>query len=291
VIEHSELGGYVSWACAAVGVPYMVSVIHNTNPLGFRQGLQRRLFNRIFLKRYSHFVAVSESARKYEVENYGVPFNRIEVIPNGIVLDRFRLNAPTLQERMQLLGISLKGDEIVIGIVGRLIETKNHELLLDAWAKLVADVTVRIKLVIVGDGVLRKTLEQQRDSLGLKDSVFFLGLRTDIPMLLKSFGIFVMSSKHEGHPIVALEAMAAGLPVVATNVPGLRDVIQDGVNGFLVDAHAPEALAEGLKKLILDADLRSSIGRNGRMYVERNFSIEQCGRLYEKSLLESPLNK
>jgi glycosyltransferase involved in cell wall biosynthesis len=291
VIEHCCLEGYVSWACASVGVPYMVSVIHSTYKLGFRHRLQRRLSNRIFLRRYSHFVAVSESVRKHEAENFGVPFNRIEVIPNGIVLDRFQLPVLTLRKRRQLLGVRLEEDEIVVGIVGRLVEAKNHEFLLNVWSKLVTELAVRIRLVIVGDGVLRETLEQQRDSLGLRDSVLFLGMRTDIPRLLKSFDIFVMSSKHEGHPIVALEAMAAGLPVVATNVAGLRDVIQDGVNGFLVDAENPEAFAEGLEKLIFDVDLRCSMGRTGRRYVEKHFSIERCGRLYEKSLLESPLNK
>lgn len=290
VIEHVGLHGYVSWACASVAVPYMVVVIHNTYQRGFFRRLQHRFYNRIFLNRYSHLIAVSESVRKHDVNNFGVPSDRIKVIHNGIVIDRFKLPVPTLKEKSQLLGATLEEDEIIVGTVGMLRPQKNHELMLRAWAKLVSKCSVPLKLIIVGGGYERENLEKQRDSLGLTDSVFFLGTRTDVPSLLKCFDILLMSSKYEGHPVGTLEAMASGLPVVATRVAGLRDVIQDGINGFLVEPENPEALVEGLEKLIFNVDLRGSMGRAGQRFVEEHFSIQQCARLYEKQLLESPLN-
>jgi glycosyltransferase involved in cell wall biosynthesis len=291
VMEHCCAEGYVSRACTSAGVPYMVSVIHNTYYGRFRHYLHYRLQHRIFLKRYSHFVAVSESVRKFEIKRFGTPPWRIKVIPNGLVIDRFKLPVPTPEDKKQLLGFSLKRNEVVVGTVGNLRPQKNHKMLLYSWAKLISQCHIPLKLAIVGGGSLLEDLQKLRDSLGLTDSVFFLGTRYDVPLLLKCFDIFVMSSKHEGHPIGTVEAMASGLPVVATNVAGLRDIVQDGINGLLVELEDAEGLAGGLRKLVLDADLRSSMGRAGRKNVEKDFSIQQCAKLYEKSLLESPLKR
>ncbi len=287
VIEHSGLDGHVAWACGSVGVPHMVSVVHNT--YWVRLNLKRMVQHRIYMNYYRCLVAVSESVRRFEMRNYGVPPNRIEVIPNGIVLERFKQDAISLAEKRRLLGGHLSGQEVLVGTVGNLRFQKNHEMLIRAWAKLVSRCPVPTKLIIVGDGVLREQLERLRDGLGLSDSVVFLGSRSDVPELMRCFDVFVMSSRYEGQGIVALEAMASGLPVVATNVSGLRDIVDDGINGFLVDSDNPEVLAPGMQKLVLNAELRRSIGQAGRRIVEQRYSIEKCAEAYEKALLASSL--
>jgi L-malate glycosyltransferase len=289
IIEHGCLEGYVARAGAAVGVPGMVSVIHSTYRGRLRYRLHRRLQHHVFLRRYARFVAVSQSVRQHEIEYYRTPAERIAVIPNGIVTRRFALERPGLEEKRRRLGLDLTENEIVVGTVGNLREPKNHALLLRAWARLRREYAGPLRLIIVGEGDLRASLERQRDELGLSQDVVFLGSRADVPALLACFDIFVMSSQFEGHPVVALEAMAAGLPVVATNVSGLRDVVHEGSNGLLAEANDPSGLAGGIARLAGDGALREAMGRAGRQLVEQEYSLERCAQTYERILLESSL--
>ncbi len=163
------------------------------------------------------------------------------------------------------------------------------EALLDAVAR-VQERTPAIRLLLVGDGDLRGDLEAQARSLGLSETVTFAGHRTDVPKALAVFDVFVLPSLWEGMPNVVLEAMAAGLPVVATAVGGTPEVVVDGVTGFLVPPRDPDALAEAITRLLRDPDLRRKMGQAGQKRIEQHFSIEETVRqteaLYEALLRE-----
>jgi len=134
-----------------------------------------------------------------------------------------------------------------IGSVGRLIERKGYHYLLDAFAEL-AKKAPGCRLVLAGDGEQRPALEEKARALGLQSQVAFLGQRADIPAVLESFDLFVLPSLQEGLPTVILESMACAVPVVATDIPGTRELIKDGVNGWLVPPADPAALHAALVK-------------------------------------------
>ncbi len=289
VIEHGGQEGHVAWACAAAGVGYMTTVIHSAY-VPSRLGYWRRRYQHgVFFKRYRWAIAVSDSVRAHEIKRFGVSSERIRTIPNGIVVNRFGGPRVDGTQRGQLFGVDLADETLVVGTVGNLRAPKNHEMLLRAWALLRKRVPLPAHLVIIGGGPLAQALEEQRSALGLDDCVTMLGKRSDVPTLLKGMDVFVMSSHVEGHPVVALEAMAAGLPIVGTRVSGLQDVIEDGVTGLLAEPNDAKSLASQMTRLINDAALRHNLAEAGREMVEREYSIERCAQLHEQALRESNL--
>ena len=283
VIEHGALDGIIAVAAASARVQYMCSVIHNTYRLRIQS--KRRLYHRLYRRYYRWLVAVSESVRQFEIEHYGLDPNEVRVIPNGIVVSRFRRGRAGPNDRARLLGRTLDKDTVVVGTVGNLRAQKNHALLLRAWHLVTQHVARPLLLVIAGDGLLRGELERQKTRLGLDDSVLLLGSRSDIPDVLMCFDVFAMSSRHEGQPIVALEAMASELPVVAMNVPGLRDVVREVLERANVSTI--HALCAAIERLILDSPMRLRMGRQGGAMVDRESSIERCASDYEEVLLTS----
>lgn len=179
--------------------------------------------------------------------------------------------------------------------VARLDYQKGVDVLLHAWGRMLrppagwrAGLAPRLQLV--GDGALRPQLERIAAELGLADSVEFLGLRADIGDLLQRSWGFVLPSRWEGMPNVLLEAMACGLPCVATRVSGSEDIISDGVDGLLVEPEQPAALAWALRRVIEDPELAQRLGAAGRATVVRDYRLrhvaEQCVALYRRLLAE-----
>jgi glycosyltransferase involved in cell wall biosynthesis len=143
-----------------------------------------------------------------------------------------------------------------------------------------------VQLLIVGEGSLRGSLEELSKLLGISGRVVFLGARRDIPELLASMDVFVLSSDLEGLPVALLEAMAAGRPVVATASGGIPSVIKDGVTGLLVKTGDEEGLASGIESVLKNSALSELLGENGRAFVRNNYGFEsvinQYMRLYEE---------
>ncbi|MEZ4361243.1 MAG: glycosyltransferase [Kofleriaceae bacterium] len=206
---------------------------HGLNPGSTKQRWLRRGAARLV----SSFVAVSEPTAAQAREQQDCAPGRLRVIPNGIRLDKFAPD-PALRAAVRAeLGL---GDAWVVGTVGRLDEYKNHLMLLRALAPHLSDA---VKLVIVGDGPMRDELAAAVARLPSPSSVVLTGQRRDVPRLLPAFDVFTLPSSTEGLPLVVPEAMAAGLPVVATAVGGLPDVLEHGVTGLLTPVEEAPLLA------------------------------------------------
>ena len=183
---------------------------------------------------------------------------RTTVIPNAVDVSALPAGRPGAAQRIEIVS------------VGRLAAPKDFSTLLAALALLQRG---RARLTVLGDGPQRPLLEQQVAELGLVDDVVLAGEVADVRPSLDQADVFVLSSTSEGMPISVLEAMAAGLPVVASAVGGLHEVVADGATGFLVPASQPEALAESLGRLVEDAQLRARLGAAGRQRAEDEFSL------------------
>ncbi len=203
-----------------------------------------------------------------------VPEGRgVSVIPYGIDLEVF--SAGRQRQRSD-------GQRVVVGAVARLSPEKGFEHLLRA-AALLRDSGVHVDVVLAGDGPSRVTLERLTDELSLRDRVQFAGeiAHDDVPSILARFDIFAMPSTWEGFGVSALEASAMELPVVASAIHGIPDVVLDGETGLLVPPSAPPALADAIGRLVQDPELRARMGRAGRAYVEREYRWQDNARLME----------
>lgn len=225
-------------------------------------------------------LANSEAVREFCVERAGVPARKVLVIRNGIDLARFY----SAMKRGPSAPLPV-ADGPVVGVVARLEEQKGHEHLLRAFAMLLQGGR-RADLWLVGDGPLRPRLEALAEGLGIASRVKFLGTRPDVPALLARMDVLALPSLWEGLPNAVVEAMAAGLPVAATDVDGTPEVAVDGRTALLVPPRAPAALGQALATLLDDPALRRSMGRAGRERAEQKFAMErminETGRLYEK---------
>ena len=239
-----------------------------------------------------------EIGEKFRVGRPG----QIKVIPLGLDLDVFANHAARRARFRQELCIP--DDAILVGIVGRLTEIKNHEMFLNVVARLKSiDPACRrqgaVRFIVIGEGALRRSLEEQRQALGLDADVIFVGSRTDPEYFYPALDVVALTSKNEGTPLTLIEAMANARPVVATSVGGvvdlLGDVVEDGPykvckRGISVPAGDEEAFVNALSRIIRDRSLRHEMGGRGLEFVEVNYSKE---RLFEdiKGLYEDLLNR
>lgn len=216
-------------------------------------------------------VCVSKNLQAFFSQVLGVSGARLQVIHNGIDIERFRTDR---------LPFSDDGKERAIGCIARLTEAKDHNNLLEAFSR-VAKLRAGIKLVLVGEGEMRRCIEQKIFELGLCDSVELLGNRNDVAELLGGMDIFVLPSKREGFPVSILEAMAAGRPVIATDVGGVAEVITTGENGIIVPPENSEKLAEALFLLIDNPDRTKTMAVKGHSDVAANFNKQKMIKSYE----------
>jgi len=203
--------------------------------------------------------------------------SRIKIIYNGLEIQNVsELNLPTDWPVSSAIP--------VIGCVGRLSLEKGQDILIQAMGKLNEN-GIQAHLVLLGEGQARTTLENQVNELNLSGQVHLLGARRDIPAWLSHFQIFTLPSRWEGISMALLEAMAAGVPVIATHVGGTPEVIRDHESGILVPPGEPAALAEALQHLLTDADLRHRLSEGARQRVREYFSIDrtvlQIDQLYK----------
>lgn len=205
-------------------------------------------------------IAVSPEEQR-AATGLGLGRGRVVLVPNGVDPAERQAQAPRESAR-QLMGAA-EGD-LVVGFVGRLVEQKAPQALVSAFARLAAAVP-RARLVVVGAGPLESPLRASADGLGVADRVVWLGERP-AGSVLAGFDVFAMSSLKEGLPYVVLEAMSAGLPVVATDSSGVESLVRTGVNGVVVPRGDDAALAEALIELARDPE---KIGRYGRASLER----------------------
>jgi glycosyltransferase involved in cell wall biosynthesis len=233
------------------------------------------------LYRFAHkIIAVSEGVKDDLIQQFNISDYKIEVIYNPLDIDRINemcietVRHPFLNDRMP----------IVIAI-GRLVRQKRFDILIEALSNVLTEIDAR--LIILGDGPDRELLERLVEDLGIPDKVSFEGFQINPYKFLSKAAVFVLSSQREGLPMVILEAIACGIPVVSTDCPsGPREILENGRCGLLVPVNDVNAIANGIKKLLNDKNLRkefSTLGRERAKY----FSIDKIVKQYENVICES----
>jgi len=219
-----------------------------------------------------YYIVVSKTNKRLAHEAVGVPLERISVVHLGIDVAAFSVE----RDSTALAARGIGPDDFVVGTVGRLDFPKAHHVLIDA-ARMLCDrgLPDTVRFVIVGGGPREAELKSMAAAFGRR--VVFTGAmpREEIPRALARFDLFAMSSDIEGQPYGLLEAMAAGLPVVATAVGGIPDVITDGENGLLVPKGDAAALAGKLRLAIEDAQLRRALGEQARRTIDDRYSLDR----------------
>jgi len=256
------------WAAGRAGVPLRIISRRVDFPL------KKNFFSRNkYTKNVDAIIAISEGVKDVLVKG-GISPAVIEVIPSGIDFSPFdEVKSKDFLRREFGFG----PDDYLVGIVAALEDHKGHRYLIEA-ARILKQRTPAIKFVIVGKGSLDMELDRQAHDLNVDDLVFFLGFRDDVPRLLASLDLFVLSSHLEGLGSSIMDAMASRLPVVATQVGGIPEVVVNLETGLLVPPRSPEALAEAIFRLYKDKGLARQMGDRGYEIVHEKFSAEAMAR-------------
>lgn len=236
----------------------------------------------------SRLVVLTERQREEMARELGVaPRDRFTVIPLGLELERFGEVDREAARRESRALLGLKADETVVGIVGRLVPVKNHELLFRAQPLLEGALGRPVTILVVGAGLREKELRQYAEGLGISDNVRWLGWRQDLPDLYPAMDALALTSFDEGTPVAVLEALAAGTPIAARAVGGVPEVLEGVAGARLVTEATPEAMAEGLAE-VLRARPPAEEVEEVREAVVRRFSVERLCRdmeaLYRREL-------
>ena len=266
VHTHLDVIKYAVLAAKLAGVKKCVHTVHS---LADREaeGWVQKIINGFYFRRgWSVPVALAPEVRNSVAEFYGIPLRRVPVIYNGI--DLSRCVPKTTYET---------GETVTILHVGRFDVPKNHPGLLEAF-RLLLETHPECRLRLLGDGDLRADMEKLAREKGIADFVEFCGMQSNVYPYLHDADIFTLPSIYEGNPMTIIEAMGTGLPIVASRVGGIPDMISDGESGLLVGPE-PQSICAGLTRLVGDAALRQRLGLAARKQ-SQTFSAEHMARDY-----------
>lgn len=223
-------------------------------------------FERLLARHTDALVAVSPQVRDSLLDRGIGRVDQWHVIPVGFDLSMFTaIDAPTGAFRSDL---GLGAEEPLVGVLGRLAAIKDHRTLLDAIAQI-----PEAHLAILGDGELSLELRKHASKLGVSKRVHFVGWRLDVAAVMPDLDLVALTSRNEGTPVSLIEALASGKPVVATDVGGVRAVVEDGVSGLLAPPGDASAVARAIKRILEDRALGRAMGAAGRKHVVERFSI------------------
>jgi len=293
VHTHTAIGGVLGRSAAILArVPVRVHTFHGHVLEGYYRKPVAWLFAALerLLARYTQRIIVLSQTQLDDLAHRHriAPPEKFSTIPLGFALDDFKFASTKSGEFRKELGIS--GDLRIVGIVGRLVPIKNHFLFLDAAAR-VAEKLPGVYFVVVGDGNLRMAVEQYARDLGIFERVMFTGWRRDLPAIYADLDLLVISSDNEGTPLSVMEAMASGCPVLATNVGGMPDLIQDGQTGRLVPARDANAMVETILLLLEDKPETRRMARAAQNMVVERYGhqrfISDMQSLYRQLLREA----
>jgi glycosyltransferase involved in cell wall biosynthesis len=263
-------------AAKRVGIPN-ISTCHGYIPKN-KSVILYNMLDHLVLRFSNRIIAVSEGIKR-ELIKSGISGSKIEVILNAV---QTKSDNTTLiqnkQKRRQALGI--KEDDFVVGYVGRLSEEKGVVFLIEAISMLNLDIPVR--LLIIGDGPQKKELEDLVEIKGIKDKTLFAGFQDDVEDWLTAMDIFALPSLTEGTPMALLEAMACGIPVIASAVGGVPAVITNKENGILVEPGNSSDLAKGLHLLFQEPSFRAIISERGKNHIKQNYDVHNWCREIEE---------
>ncbi|GAC1522256.1 MAG: glycosyltransferase [Vulcanimicrobiaceae bacterium] len=265
VHTHMQAGKYVGRLAAMLArVPILIHTEHSPNPLVPGESV----YGRLFWRRTAAVVTFGPSSVAIVRERERV--RHFEVIPNGVCISPIPTNA---QRRTARRRLEIDEETVVFAIVASLQERKNHRLAFEAFAAIRDDVGPRVRLALFGDGPLREDLGRLARALGIANLVRFYGFEPDVVARLPGVDVLVSVSRLEMAPISILEAMAAGLPVIATPHAGTDEMVVDGATGLVV-AWNVASVADALRTARSDPAWRASCGAAGRARVERYYDIE-----------------
>ena len=267
-----------AFTAAMAGVPIRIHAEHGRD-LSDPEGKNRKhnLLRKLLIPFIDCFVPVSRDLKQWLTDVIGVPDAKNRLINNGVDTDRFqRPGHPIASHEPQPGPADASHALFVVGTVGRIQDIKNHRGLVQAFVRLGELLPAqrdRLRLQIIGDGPLMTSLQAQVVAAGLTDTVWLPGARSDIAALMHGFSVFALPSFAEGTPVTLLEAMATGLPVVASAVGGIPDVVADGATGILTEASDIEAIASALARYCTEPGLAAAHGAAGRKIVENQYSM------------------
>ncbi len=267
------------------GIPYVISHVHGMNRT---RTLLTRLINWLILKQTALIIGVSERVRQDILKtNWGLAPEKVVTVWNGI--DITPVDAISLNRKLARIKMGVSEREFVFGSVGRLAKTKGHKYLLTAFSE-IRSKCPDARVVIIGEGPLRRDLEEQARELGITHHVLFPGFRSDVLELLPGFDIFVLPSIAEGLSLALLEAMASKLPVIASDIGGIPEVFGDKEIGRLIPSKDIAALGNAMLEIYsLDKRSKMLLGENARIRIESEFNIDfMCKKLvglYESLLM------
>jgi glycosyltransferase involved in cell wall biosynthesis len=271
----------IGWLAARqVGVP-VISVSHGWTAVTLKVRFYEAL-DRLVLRWMDAVVCVSEG-QAVKVRRTGAAPERIHVIRNAVSLEKF--TGPDPRYHRELQGLFPKPRRCLVGAAGRLSPEKAIHLLIEAAADVVRR-DPEVGFVLFGEGPLRSELTRLIRKHRLQDHVILPGFRSNLEQYLPHFDVFALSSLTEGLPVAVLEAFAANVPVVATAVGGVPEVIEDGVSGWLVPPGDAAALANALMEALGDRDRRRAMGHRGRQRVQSQFTFAAQSEQYQRLICD-----
>ncbi len=287
-IVHTQILGaniYGRIAAILARVPVIISTEHNVY---YKKKKIHIWLDKILAKNTDKIIAVSNKVKEFTSRQEGIAKDKFELIYNGIDSKEFLSAASRKDIRNKL---NLREGDFILGTVGTITTQKGHYYLIQAVSQLVKRYPNTV-LLVVGKGELKEKLQEIVGKLRLKENVHFLGLRRDIPNLLNCMDVFVFPSLWEGTPLALLEAMLMELPVIASSVDGILEVVESGKNGILVPPGNVEALSDAIDRLIRNPQLRQNLGKAAREHILEKFEVRQYIRKLESlynRLLEEKL--
>jgi glycosyltransferase involved in cell wall biosynthesis len=256
-------------AARLAGVPVVIGSHRQLGDL--LSPMKRRVQGMLF--RFCDRVVCNSKAAASRLEDEGYPSNKIVIIPNGISDAAFTRVNPALER--------IPG-KMRVGMIARMNDPcKNHSGFLKT-AAILAKRYENVEFVLVGDGPLRESFEQMARELGVADRTVFLGARDDIPAILAALDILILPSRSESLPNIIIEGMAAGMPVVATQVGGIPELVLEGETGFLVAADDEVGMANAVERLLLSAELRAGFGEKAQRLANANYRMSRIRDQFEE---------
>jgi glycosyltransferase involved in cell wall biosynthesis len=259
-------------AAKLAGVPVVASALHST---GWPDGIGR--LNRLLTPWTDAFIGVADAHARHLLENEGFPAEKVHAIYNGVDCERF---VPRDASAVRA-SLGIVAEAPVVGILAALRREKNHELFL-AGAKQILEKLPAARFLVIGDGPRRSELEATARELGIASAVYFLGSRSDVPELLAACDLIALTSHNEAAPVSILEALSAGVTVVASNVGSVKETVVDGETGRLFPAGDVASFSQASIELLSNSSLRRRLGAEGRRRVIARWSLNAMVRGYEQ---------
>jgi glycosyltransferase involved in cell wall biosynthesis len=264
-------------AAVLLGAPPVVVTLHNS--MHDFSSLQRKGY-RWLLPRAAAAVACAPAAGESFREFLAGSGVDVETIANGMDPDAVRV--PTIDDRTNArAALGVPASALVVGALGRLVDQKGFDVLIEAFCQVTKMSEHDLRLVIVGDGTKRDALRRQGEDAGLADRLVLTGFRADARQLLAGFDVLAFSSRYEGLPMALLEGMASRCCVVATPVPGLAEIITQDVDGLLSESRDPTAFAQVLGRALGDAGLRQRLGDEAYRTFHTRYTVDRMVNRYE----------